>query len=262
MTDFDHYTFKTLAFGLIFVVGLAGGLLAFRSQGSSRGEAVFSLGSAFAAGIFLGAGLVHLLPDSIEALASYLAHIEFPVGYLLAAVGFVAILYLEKIALGRRHDFDEASAQSGASAYALVVILSVHSVLAGAALGSEVTGSGFMVIFLAIIAHKGAAGFALAVNAQRAGMPRPKVIRILILFASMTPIGIALGASIHFLLQASYERLFEGIFDALAAGTFLYVAIIEIIGKEFTDRSAILAKFVALCVGLGVMALIACGSKR
>ena len=257
MTDFDHYAFKTMAVVLIFAVGLGGGLIAFRSQGSPRGEAVFSLGSAFAAGIFLGAGLVHLLPDAIEALNSYLAHIEFPIGYLLAAIGFVAILYLEKIVFGDRHDFDEASAQTGASAYTLVVILSVHSVLAGAALGSEVTGSGFLVIFLAIIAHKGAAGFALAVNAQRAGMPRPKITRVLVFFALMTPIGIVLGASIQFLLQASYERLFEGIFDALAAGTFLYVAIIEIIGKEFTDQSAIMAKFVALCAGLGVMALIA-----
>jgi len=35
---------------------------------SERREVLFSLGSALAAGIFLGAGLIHLLPDGIAAL--------------------------------------------------------------------------------------------------------------------------------------------------------------------------------------------------
>ena len=73
----------------------------------------------------------------------------------------------------------------------------------------------------------------------------------------MTPLGIVLGAVLDHLLQAKYGRLFEGVFDCLAAGTFLYIAIIEIIGKEFAVETGRKLKFVALSTGLGVMALIA-----
>lgn len=82
-------------------------------------------------------------------------------------------------------------------------------------------------------------------------------MRLLLAFASMTPLGIVLGAGLEHLLQGNYGRLFEGIFDCLAAGTFLYIAIIEIIGKEFAAKTASGLKFVVLCVGLGLMAVIA-----
>jgi zinc transporter 1/2/3 len=113
------------------------------------------------------------------------------------------------------------------------------------------------VIFLAIIAHKGAAAFALGVEFQRSGFDRARFMRLLLAFASMTPLGIVLGAGLEHLLQGNYGRLFEGIFDCLAAGTFLYIAIIEIIGKEFAAKTASGLKFVVLCVGLGLMAVIA-----
>ena len=116
---------------------------------------------------------------------------------------------------------------------------------------------GSLVIFLAIIAHKGAAAFALIVDFQRNGLPQARITRVLILFASMTPLGIVLGTVLDRLLAASYGRLFEGIFDSLAAGTFIYVAVLEIIGKEFDDQKRIVPKFVALCAGLALMALIA-----
>src|SRR5262245_52770793 len=67
-------------------------------------------------------------------------------------------------------------------------ILSIHSILAGAALGTEDTLVGSVAIFLAIIGHKGAAAFALGVEFQRSGFDRSKYIRLLVTFASMTPL--------------------------------------------------------------------------
>ncbi len=124
-------------------------------------------------------------------------------------------------------------------------------------MGAEVSLSGSLVIFLAIIAHKGAAGFALTLDFQRAGFARRKSVRMLTVFASMTPLGIILGSGLDRLLHKQYGLLFEGLFDALAAGTFLYVGIVEIISKEFADRHGVAFKFVALCLGLTIMALIA-----
>ena len=60
-----------------------------------------------------------------------------------------------------------------------------------------------------MIAHKGAAAFALGVEFQRSGVDRSRYMRLLLTLASMTPLGIVLGAGLEHLLQGNYERLFE-----------------------------------------------------
>jgi zinc transporter 1/2/3 len=251
----DPTTFKIIALGAVFLVGMSGGLLALGAGRTRSSEIFLSLGSALAAGVFLGAGLVHLLPDSNSALNGYFTGLEFPVSFLLTAMGLVFILFLEKILLDHGH---EVTAPAGSpSSYALVIILSIHSVLAGAALGTENTLIGSAVIFLALIAHKGAAAFALVVDFHRAGFPRRQTIALLALFAAMTPFGVLFGAVLDHFLEATYGRLIEGVFDALAAGTFLYIAILEIISEEFAERERLVPKFGFLCFGLGVMAAIA-----
>jgi len=254
----DQYTLKFIALVLVFATGVAGGLGALGAQRSEQREILFSLGSALAAGIFLGAGLIHLLPDGIEALAGYFGDMDFPLGYVIAVLGFLVVLYIELVYLASRHGLEGAEDGPTVTAYALVVILSVHSILAGAALGAENTLIGSFVIFLAIIAHKGAAAFALGVQFQRSGFDRTQYIRLILLFASMTPLGILLGAGLDHMLEEKHGRLFEGIFDCLAAGTFLYVAIIELIGKEFAAQKGMGFKlFLMLSMGLGLMVAIA-----
>ena len=50
----------------IFAVGWFGGWLATRLDRTKSPEVFFSYGSSLGAGVFLGAGLIHLLPDSIH----------------------------------------------------------------------------------------------------------------------------------------------------------------------------------------------------
>lgn len=257
MTLSEQYTLKFIALLLIFAIGVGGGFAAFGAQQSERREIIFAQGSAFAAGIFLGAGLIHLLPDGIEALTNSFGNMNFPLGFFIATLGFLVVVYIEMVYLAGRHNISESNDELAVTAYALVAILSIHSLLAGAALGTENTLLGSLVIFLAIAAHKAAAGFALVVEFQRSEFARARSIRLLLLFASMTPLGILLGVGLDHLLEESHGRLFEGIFDCLAAGTFLYIAIIEIIGKEFTAETASGLKFMTLCAGLGMMAFIA-----
>ena len=262
MITFEHLLIKLAALILIFAVGLSGGLIAFGAHKSDRAEVYFSLGSAFAGGIFLGAGLLHMLPDAIGALSGVFAGVEFPLAFLFAGVGFLIILFIEKILFGDvhgLHDAAEALTGKGAavSAYALAVILSVHSILAGAALGTENTITGSIVIFIAIFAHKGAAGFALITDFQRGGIPRAEGMRVLVLFAAMTPLGILLGAGLDHMLEARSGRLIEGLFDSLAAGTFIYISTMEIIGEEFVGTARLAEKFCLLTAGLALMAVIA-----
>ncbi len=73
----------------------------------------------------------------------------------------------------------------------------------------------------------------------------------------MTPIGIFLGSALSKGFGSSTGQILEGVFDSLAAGTFLYVAVLDIIEEEFSIPGNEFLKFLSIIVGLGLMALLA-----
>jgi hypothetical protein len=76
-------------------------------------------------------------------------------------------------------------------------------------------------------------------------------------FSTTTPAGILLGAGIGLALSGRPDVIFEGIFDSLGAGTFLYIAALDIIKTEFDSPADHGQKWVATALGFGVMALLA-----
>ena len=256
MTSID--LFRLIAMIAVFLTGIVGGLTAVRlgrSEGSAR--RLLSLGSAFSGGIFLGAGLLHMLPDSVDGFKSAFAHTDYPYAALLCAAGFAIVLMLERVVVGGDEVEVVSKGSSSKTAYVLLAVLSIHSMLAGTALGLESTFTGAAVLLLAIIAHKGSAAFALGMSLDRAMIPRTRATRLLLMFACATPIGIALGTVLSNLLSVPSGIVVEAVFDAIAAGTFLYVAVLDIINEEFTEPSSRWLKFVLLLFGLGLMAILA-----
>lgn len=252
--------YKLLAIGVIWAAGLGAGLWPVLT-GADGHERFFSLGNAFGGGVFLGAGLMHLLPDAIENYSSLFGPgWDYPLASLICAAGFLLVLWIDKVIIGADEDHFAgavAAPRSFFAPYMLALVLSVHSVIAGVALGVESQLAASAALFLAIIAHKAAAAFALGASLQRGGIARGQSIRIVALFSSMTPLGVAVGLSLGVLLTGRNAQGFEGIFDALAAGTFLYIAVVHIFGEEFGRRDDIALKFAMVLLGLGVMALIA-----
>lgn len=266
----DIVTFKVAAFVVIFLTGMAGGLLSLRLAASPRSERLFSLGNALAGGIFLGAGLIHMLPDAQEGFrgaataagSSWPSTLAgFPWVSLICACGFLLVLFLEKVLLRHQHGTMPGASESGPRGafypYVLLLVLSIHSIITGIALGTEQTIALAAVILLAVMAHKGSAAFALAVSLARGGAPRGRLLRIVAFFSLMTPLGIALGWTMTALLSGATEQLAAVVFDALAAGTFLYVALLDIIQEEFASSEDRWTKFNLVGAGLGLMALLA-----
>ena len=72
----DIFLFKVAAILLIIMAGLSGGLVAVKIGVSDRGKRLLSLGNAFAGGIFLGAGLIHMLSDANEKFESFAGNIQ------------------------------------------------------------------------------------------------------------------------------------------------------------------------------------------
>ena len=232
---------KALAALAILVVGLVGGaipILATRHHASHR---ILSLSNALAGGIFLGAGFLHLLPEASEALGDV---IEYPLAPLMAAIGVCMLLLIDRVLIetiqaGTRRQGDKA--QEPIYPVVLLVVLSIHSVIAGIALGMEAELAASLLVMIAILCHKGSAAFALVVSLIAAGTGNSRVWRALAIFVAMTPVGIVIGTGASSLLQGHTATLIEGSFNALAAGTFIYVAILDVISAEMStidDRRA------------------------
>ena len=255
----DINGFKVVALVLILLTGLGGGFLARWISKARHSEAFFSLGNAFAGGVFLGAGLIHMLPDAQSGFAAIAGGSDFPWFAVVCCLGFLAILFLDNVLVRAAHQDVLATTRTDGTlySYVLMLILSIHSIITGIALGTESRIAQALVILIAVMAHKGTAAFALGVSLVHGGIARRRMIALIALFSCMTPVGIALGIGCMQLLSGRAAQVFEAGFDALAAGTFLYVAVLGILHKEFAKSSLIGAKFVLVLAGLTVMAIVA-----
>ncbi len=238
---------------VIAAAGLIGGFAPAKLSGAT-GLGGLALGNAFAGGVFLGAGLLHLLPDSRENFSQALPAIDFPLALLGAGIGVVLILGFDQFSRARKQAENEG--QKG-RALILFLVLSIHSVIAGAALGIESAAGAGLAIFIAIIAHKSAAGFALGIALENEAGDATRRRLIITAFSLMTPIGIVLGIGLEAMFTGPDHFIWEACFDALAAGTFLYVAMSEILPQTFERRHSSAVKFVLVAAGVSLMALIA-----
>ncbi len=250
----DLSTIKFLSALAIIAVGVAGGIVPIIAGRSEDSRRFFSLGNAFAGGVFLGAGLIHLLPDGANKLSGAS---EYPVAGLLATFGLALLLLIDRVLFSHRQFDGEVDHDVRTYPYVLTVILSVHSIIAGISLGLETHVSTSVVILLAILSHKGSAAFALMVSLHAGGFSRARQKRVLFLFVMMTPVGLLVGIVASASLLSSTATLIEGAFDALTAGTFIYVAVLDIIDEELSKDEDKLAKFTLIVVGIAFMALLA-----
>ena len=75
--------------------------------------------------------------------------------------------------------------------------------------------------------------------------------------SAMTPLRVILGTAFSTILSGTANAAFEAVFDALAAGTFLYIAVVDIIEEVFEQSLDRWIKVLLISCGFGLMALIA-----
>lgn len=249
----------------VLAAGALGGAIPLSRHGDVHGGRLLGWGNASAAGIFLGTGLIHMLPDASAAWDAL--GWRYPMAFLLAAGGFVLMLLVEHVLLPETaHEmmhapsddrFTHEHGPSGFAAYAALAALSVHSFLAGLVLGAEPELAGALVIFLAILAHKTTAGFALGVSLVRNRMARKRAWQLLALFALATPVGILVGLALGEALEGPAQRTFEATFLALAAGSFAYVATLDILRDELLVPGGRWSRWICVAGGTALTGLLA-----
>ena len=264
ITTMDTWLLLVYA-GLIAVMGGFGVAAPWLlDKGPTKGLVTY--GNSFAGGVLLAAGLIHLLGDAEEGFSTAYPDLDYPAAYAMATLSFLLVLGLERViptaARSGHPDDDPESAAlvsagrgSGLAPYLLLLTLSIHSLIAGLTLGiSSAAGAG--VLLVAILAHKGAAGFALGSTFREAGVPPRTRFPALMVFVSSTPIGVLLGGAAASMLGAGSAA--EAWFKAMAAGTFLYIATLDIVREEFfPGGSNRLRRLLAAFIGAGIMALVA-----
>lgn len=242
---------KFLAAAIIFVVAMVGGFFPLLLKTTDREKRWLLYGESFAGGVFLGAGLIHLLPDAAASFTNY----KYPFAFLICAISILFLRFTEEGAT-KLFKHKHASHQI-CLACLLTVILSVHSIFEGTALGIETAFASFLVILTAILAHKGAAAFALGISLRKSEMPRKILSLLVITFSLMTPIGILLGAFIIAMFHSNQGAITVGVFEAIAAGTFIYIAAFHSIHMNGDEEVSPLHRLCYFAVGFIVMAAIA-----
>ena len=129
--------------------------------------------------------------------------------------------------------------------------LSIHSILAGIALGVQDTAHGVDIVMVAICGHKTVAAFALAVSYLRNGASRREVGVFLTSFSLITPIGVFIGLAV--METGGSDPLTSGILEGLSVGTFMYVGLVQLVREEFSHTDGANAKTVALRFGMCIL---------
>jgi zinc transporter 1/2/3 len=242
-------TYKLLAGILIFLASLVAVAYPLKIRALPSHNRLLELGDAFASGIFLGAALFHMLPDSTRDFASTLGNVHYPLAELCCAGGFLLLLFFERLSGNSSHH------DHSAISLVIAIIIIIHSFIEGAALGVNTTFATASIIFLAIIIHKSSEGFMLAITLNRSELSLKAIIPLISIFALMTPLGIAFGTSLTLFLQVKTGQLLTAGFNAFAAGTFLYMSTLHHINHhQRSHHGEGLIEFMAVLAGLSIMA--------
>lgn len=133
----------------------------------------------------------------------------------------------------------------------LLLALSWHSIIEGLVLGSS-DGKSIKSMLLAVLAHKGLESFALGAGLLRSGATWTKFLMFTIGFALTTPFGILIGSFV-----SNFEGPFMAGVSGFGAGTFCYVAIVEVLVPELQTKQDKIPKLLCLSVGFLFMSILA-----
>lgn len=202
----------------IFLITIISGGIPFILKLKNPGKYDFPIGEALANGVFLGAGLVHMLADASDRFSEL--GFNYPWAFVICGTTFLIFLLSEHIGFFmKKHNQN----QSIFIAIASTIMLSIHSFFAGAALGITTNVSISNILFIAIIAHKWAASFSLAVYINKSNLTLINRISLFLIFSAMVPLGIYCGDELNQLSLSKGNTLLQPIFSSIAAGTFIYL---------------------------------------
>jgi len=204
---------------------------------------------SIAAGVFLGAIFLHLLPELAQdtvgtAHDGHEAHAAV-LPWAAALAGLLALFVVQKILIEQ----DETRDPHEVVWFATFLGLAAHSFTTGLGYASVLDDPALMTTFLGSMAvHKAGESFSLASVMRLAHLPLWRSIGFLALYCLAAPLGLWLGDA----LSASFAALgIAPLLTGLAVGTFLYVAVGDLLPEVFHGGGRLLG-VTGLAIGLAL----------
>jgi zinc and cadmium transporter len=265
--------------GLILVVSLFGGSIPLLGRVThSRLQLYLSL----SAGVMLGASFFHVMPDAMEKAGSTF-------GWWMA-LGVVGLFFIERFVAphshemssklqqehdhepGCEHDHEHRAAPTVAG-WMAVLGLTIHTFMNGVGLAGAVQfdaekgSAGYwllpgLALFLAIALHKPADALAISTVLSRKGVSRGKLTLVQLGFAAMVPLGAAAFLLTSEWMEKNHEtqdqlNQLTGAALAFSAGTFLFIALSDLLPEVQFHRHDRIPLSLALLAGVVLMGAIA-----
>jgi zinc transporter ZupT len=199
---------------------------------------------SFGAGALLSAAFLHMIPSAIPALGA-------STGVFLL-LGYLVMVLIERFTMA--HPCGEDACPNHRIGIVALFGLSVHSVIAGTALGVGIAGaadvSTSIALLSAILAHKVPETLALMSLLAISGWRGWPAAGMLFVFACMGPSGILLGS----LLKGESQGFLSGAL-AISSGTFLYIASADLLPHLHKKMKQKWVNFFAFFAGLMILSL-------
>ncbi|CAN1810056.1 Zinc transporter 1 [Linum perenne] len=234
---------------------------------------LFFLIKAFAAGVILATGFVHILPDAFESLSSPCLSenpwSRFPFPGFVAMVSAVITMIIDTLATSyfKGEQFREGKGvlpRSGSSEVLELGIV-VHSVIIGISLGASGSTKTIKPLVAALTFHQFFEGLGLGACLSQASF-RFRVASMMVAFFSFTtPIGIAAGICIARIYSESSQTtlVVGGLMNSASAGILIYMALVDLLAQDFGSPRLIgnlrlqLGGYVSLLLGMLCMSSLA-----
>mmetsp|Transcript_31330 Transcript_31330/g.74456 ORF Transcript_31330/g.74456 Transcript_31330/m.74456 type:complete len:301 (+) Transcript_31330:769-1671(+) len=148
--------------------------------------------------------------------------------------------------------------------FVLATGLAIHSAIEGAAIGAQKEYHSVIKIALAVLAHKGLTAYAVGSSLMASMVTTAQYISYVSFFSLSTPVGIVFGTALSCEVEGA---AWAAGFSAVASGTFLYSAVVEVLGNEMrqecfepgsvhrTARAKIL-KLIVFIIGFAAMSVV------
>ena len=117
-----------------------------------------------------------------------------------------------KIEINEESIIPEAAKES-ITPYLLLLALSIHASFEGLALGLQANLSEIFYMFLAISFHKWVEALSIGINLNKSKIEKSKIRKFIIIFSSMTPLGIIFG-----MIFSGFSEIIEACFLSISAG--------------------------------------------
>ena len=139
----------------------------------------------------------------------------------------------------------------------LILALSLHRIFEGMSVGLQMTSQDVIHLFVAVMCHEMVIGFSLGLQFVKSNFPLKRLVITTLLCSIIMPLGVAVGTIMTETGHQSRELdISNGILQAFAMGTFIYVTFFEILQEEVDPDDTSVAKIFFIALGFCLMALL------